>query len=176
MCKKNTAYYVQSLKKFTGELEGIANLIGELGEDAAQPIIDFMKVYGFTFEKDECGSLRIHTPKVHSVWGIRAYSKKLITLQDLKNFLESKGELYDYSEEELWEIVDIIASGVDYPNHVHQSAENIGNAVAEFLSDSGEYDEEDDETEEEDDEPEQKSCEDCPYKPHPAKVFRVVIG
>lgn len=175
MCKKNTAYYVQSLKKFSGELEGIANLIGELGEDAAQPIIDFMKVYGFTFEKDDCGNLIIHTPKVHSVWGVRAYSKKLITLQDLKNFLESKGELYDYTEEELWEIVDIIASGVDYPNHVHQSAENIGNAVAEYLSDSGEYDEEDDESEE-DDEPEQKSCESCPYKPHPVKVLRVVIG
>lgn len=173
MCKKNTAYYVQSLKKFTGELNGIANLIGELGEDAAQPIIDFMKVYGFTFEKDEEGNLRIHTPKIHTVWGIRAYSKKLITLQDLKNFLESKGELYDYTEEELWEIVDIIASGVDYPNHVHQSAENIGNAVAEYLSGTEDEESDEDESEEEDEE-KQDPCVDCPYKPK--KVHVLIVG
>ena len=164
MCKKNTAYYIQSLKKFTGELQDIATLIGELGDKAA-PIINFMSVYGFTFETDGEGTLHIGTPKIHSVWGIRAYSKKLITLQDLRNFLENHGELDEWSEDELWDVVEIIAQNVDYPNHVHQSAEVIGNAVYEYVNGSGDEEDEEDQEEEEAD-----LCEDCPYRPRSIKV------
>lgn len=172
MCKKNTAYYIQSLKKFTGELQEIATLIGNLGIENAKPIIDFMKVYGFTFETDEEGTLHIGTPKVHSVWGIRAYSKKLITLQDLKNFLECHGELDEWSEEELWDVVEIIAAGVDYPNHVHQSAEVIGNAVYQYVNGDDEDEEENGDEDEGEQQDEQDPCGNCP-KVH---VIKVVIG
>lgn len=173
MCKKNTAYYIQLLKKFTGELQDIATLIGELGDKAA-PIINFMSVYGFTFETDEEGTLHIGTPKIHSVWGIRAYSKKLITLQDLRNFLENHGELDEWSEDELWDVVGIIAQNMDYPNHVHQSAEVIGNAVSVYQYVNGD-DEDDEETGGEDgseQQEEQDPCGNCP-KVH---VIKVVIG
>lgn len=123
-------YYIQSLKEATLALKEVTKLVNEMG-DAAAPIIELLvENLGFRMSKSEDGEIVLKTPKYHSVWGVRAYSKKLITFDDVWKYLQ-KWDCSDieWKEEDLEEIVENIAHDPEYPRHVHQSESLIAEYV-----------------------------------------------
>lgn len=123
-------YYIQSLKEATLALKEVTELVNEMG-DAAAPIIELLvENLGFRMSKSEDGKIILKTPKYHSVWGVRAYSKKLITFDDVWKYLQ-RWDCSDveWEEEDLEEIVESIAQDPEYPRHVHQSESLIAEYV-----------------------------------------------
>ena len=123
-------YYIQSLKEATPALKEVTELVNEMG-DAAAPIIELLvENLGFRMSKSEDGKIVLKIPKYHSVWGVRAYSKKLITLEDVWQYLQRWDcSGIDWEEEYLEEIVEAIAQDPEYPKHVHQSESLIARYV-----------------------------------------------
>lgn len=170
-------YYIQSLKEATPALKEVTALINRLGDEAA-PILNLLvDNLGFKMFKSEDGEIELKAPKAHSVWGVRAYSKKLITFNDLLAYLQKWDDSgYEWGEEDLDEVVESIARDPEYQSHVHQSETLIGSHVHDWLEsnyytddEDGEdedEDEDDDEDEGEKEQPEEKSedkkCEGCP--------------
>lgn len=141
-------YYIQSLKKFYKELASLNNILADINPDEECAIYSaFMPLLAaLGFEKQEDGTLK--APRVHSIWGLRAYSKRLIVLQDIEKYIEENDLdlcLDDFSDEEIEKVLDIVANQADYPNQVHQPEYIIQGAVT-ILSDM--LDEEIDEDEE----------------------------
>ena len=111
-------------------LKEVTELVNEMG-DAAAPIIELLvENLGFRMSKSEDGKIVLKTPKYHSVWGVRAYSKKIITFDDVYKYLQ-KWDCSDieWEEEDLEEIVESIAQDPEYPRHVHQSESLIAEYV-----------------------------------------------
>ena len=148
-------YYIQSFKKFYKELANLNNILAELGEDAEcvvyAAVMPLLEALGFV--KQEDGTLK--APKVHSIWGLRAYSKRLIVLQDIEKYIEDNDldiDLDDFTDEEIDDVLSVVASQTEYPEHVHQPEYIIQGAITlleDYLEDEDEDEEEEDEDEEE---------------------------
>jgi hypothetical protein len=152
-------YYIQSFKKFYKELANLNNILAEINEDGQcvvyAAVMPLLEALGFT--KKEDGTLK--APKVHSIWGLRAYSKRLIVLQDIEKYIEDYDldlDLDDFTDEEIGSVLDIIASQTEYPEHVHQPEYIIQGAIT-LLKEYLDEDEEDDNEGEDDDDGEEET-------------------
>jgi hypothetical protein len=144
-------YYIQSLKKFYKELANLNNILAEINEDEQcvvyAAVMPLLEALGFV--KQEDGTLK--APKVHSIWGLRAYSKRFIVLQDIEKYIEDNDldlDLDDFTDDEINAVLDIVASQTEYPEHVHQPEYIIQGAIT-LLEDYLDDEEEEEETEEE---------------------------
>lgn len=169
-------YYIQSLKKFYKELANLNDSLLSFNHDdgcALYPaFMDLLAALGFV--KQEDGTLK--APKVYSVWGIRAYSKRLIAYQDLVKFIDSHDidiDLEDVPEDAIEALLDYIATQDEYPEHVHQPEHIIENAV-EALQNMLELSEECEDDDEEDDEEEDDDEEDKPKSGHWSDLDNVI--
>ena len=141
-------YYIQSQKKFYKELANLNNILAEMDEEdqcvVYAAVMPLLEALGFV--KQEDGTLK--APKVRSIWGLRAYSKRLIVLQDIEKHIEENGldlDLDDFTDDEIEYVLDIVAGQDGYPEHVHQEDYVIQGAVTilqHMLDEEEELDEE----------------------------------
>lgn len=121
-------YYIQSLKKFYKELATLNDNLCDNDCALVAAITNLLSALGFV--KQEDGTFK--APKIHSIWGIRAYSKRFIAYQDIEKYIAAHDldiDLNDFSEEEIEKLLDCIAEVPCYSEHVHQPEYVIQSAV-----------------------------------------------
>lgn len=175
-------YYIQTLKKFHKELANLNDSLLSCNHDENcalySAILDLLSALGFV--KQEDGTLK--APKIRSIWGLRAYSKRLITYQDIEKYIENNDIdlcLEDFSDDEIESILNAVAKTEGYPNHVHQPECIIRSAV-EALQHYSEDDEDDEDDEDYDNDEEgndeDDSVEETPKKDgHNTRILRNAI-
>lgn len=114
-------YYVESKKNFENDLAVLNEQLDEMSSEIRDTLIGLLGKLGFDY--DDYDGKRFSMPAVYSVWDVRAYSKKLVVKKDLVNFIENNTSLDmdEFSEKDIENAVDVIASHPNYGDHLHQA-------------------------------------------------------